>query len=1304
MATHLTRLAALSLAASMVLAIGCEDQVNGLSTGPTSQPAPTAASSDASPRAVESPTEPLPARALLGLDELTPSIEPPKGKPEDKPLPERVRDQVAQGRNLIAHRNFAKAVEQLERAAGFAPGNAQILRLLGQAYVGLPNRGKAQANLAAAAKVAGDDLETQLLLGQLAAAQQHNDQAIRHIRTALLCSQASPENPRAAEALLTLALLLDRDGYWSAALEAYRKFGKWVGQHGRDYAERATMREWVLRSEKLLSRQGALLLLLGKRRQAIALLDRAYHRDRTSGRTASLLVDALLSEKDYDRAEEMLLDMVSLPSQRGNLPRMLSSLCRESRDRKLPERFWQAVAKRHKQDSYIAVALARTAQQLGWTEEAMTVLLSVVTSQPNNVDLWRILGRNYIRLGRYDELMDVMDRGLSADPAGVNAMAESMPDLAAAADKPGTERAMAELARKTESKNQYALFYLAGLFATAKDKDLLAADLYQRAIEKKPDFYLAYEALLEAYLAQKRDDRVDRLLNRMAGVAKDTYLPYYFRGKVDLKRGKPEEAIVALEEALRRKSDDLPVLLLLADAYSATGHLRDALNTVRKALMGNPDSDQVARKLFDIYVANRRYAEARSLVSQLQKKDPDNFQSRLMLAELALLAGKRKEAVDLLSRLARVAPENADVQALSVRALLGPVPGIIRKKDFDDAAGKLTRIIQVQPGNRTARRALADLLTAVGKTAEGAGIYGSLFDDTPGDADLARLYVNALSDANEPAAALAAIEKFRAVKDKQEDFWGRGQQLQLLGQVKQFDRARELAEQWIADTREDNVQTLYRQELLQVMQDGNQYDTALAVMDAWIASNPGEPMLRRLQSRRVRLLGMARQYDKGLELVRQITADEPLNLAGYRLALAAIDRQDYDKSLELLGKSLQRIQAFAKELADLRQTVQGLHAAKARTDDAYAAAMKKMPKTVVSMVARAIMAAQYDKALVSIDTWADAADELVWSIHAIELVVLGKARRPRQARKLAKQWLAESPKLLVPRRLLIGMLAEEKKIDEADRLLGKWRKEKIFGQPEAAPATRPAPQPGKQSDSSDEARKWLGEMSVRMKFVAGKHQAALELADKLIETDPNNYELLTLKSNILGEVGKSDEAATVMGAALAIDPNDASLNNNMGYMLAVRGERLGEAEKMLRLAVATRPGEVAFVDSLGWVFYKQGRLRMAGRVFQRLTGLPGAGAPGDGVIFDHAGDTYWRLGWHDKAVKLWARALEFGRKVEEPMREDREMLENTPGKIEAARKGLDPKVSPLGDKTVPDKDDADYNVFPIGTAVEGNRP
>jgi len=675
-----------------------------------------------------------------------------------------------------------------------------------------------------------------------------------------------------------------------------------------------------------------------------------------------------------------------------------------------------------------------------------------------------------------------------------------------------------------------------------------------------------------------------------------------------------------------------------------------------------------------------------------------------MLAELALYAGRRKEAMALLTRLSSIAPQDDDVMALSIRALLGPVPtavrndaifsnkpifridAIVSKKAFDDAAEKLNRFLQARPASRPARKALADLLAAVGKTAEAAGIYGTLFDQTPTDKDVAQFYVETLIDANQFTAALSAIEKFRSANNGDEDIWGRARQIALLGTAGQFEQARKLVEQWVSQTREENLQTFYRRGLLQLIEDGKPHKDALATLEAWLASKPDEPLLRMLRAVRVRLLGLTGQYDRGLELANELTARNPLDLAAQRLAMVAMDRKDYDKSLEILARRLDSARNFAGDLANLSKAIKGLQAAKTATDPAYEKAMAKMPVEWAADISGLVSRSQYDRALGITATLADEADNIVWSIHALQLMVMDKAGRRQDAGKLAEKLVADFPNSLDPRRLLIGELAGAKQLDQADRLLDQWKKDTLFANAASAPAV--SVPTAEMTDASLDPWQWLATMSLQVKLAAGKLDQALKLADEFIKAHPKNTDLLALKSTILGEMGKSDEAMTVMASALAIRPTEVSLNNNMGYMLAVRGQRLDEAEEMLRLAVKSRPAETAYADSLAWVFYKQGRLRMAGRIFQGCLARPVADDAGHGVIFDHAGDTYWRLGWRDKAVEFWTRALELGRKVEDPMREDRELLENTPRKIDAVKKGLQPKVAPLGDSAVPDEDDA----------------
>src|ERR1035437_335266 len=51
--------------------------------------------------------------------------------------------------------------------------------------------------------------------------------------------------------------------------------------------------------------------------------------------------------------------------------------------------------------------------------------------------------------------------------------------------------------------------------------------------------------------------------------------------------------------------------------------------------------------------------------------------------------------------------------------------------------------------------------------------------------------------------------------------------------------------------------------------------------------------------------------------------------------------------------------------------------------------------------------------------------------------------------------------------------------------------------------------------------------------------------------------------------------------------------NYLGYMLADKGMRLPEALKMIRKAVDLEPGNGAYLDSLGWIYFKMGEYELA---------------------------------------------------------------------------------------------------------------
>ena len=64
---------------------------------------------------------------------------------------------------------------------------------------------------------------------------------------------------------------------------------------------------------------------------------------------------------------------------------------------------------------------------------------------------------------------------------------------------------------------------------------------------------------------------------------------------------------------------------------------------------------------------------------------------------------------------------------------------------------------------------------------------------------------------------------------------------------------------------------------------------------------------------------------------------------------------------------------------------------------------------------------------------------------------------------------------------------------------------------------------------------------------------------------------------------------------LAADPQNATALNYLGYMLADRGVKLDEALGMIKKAVDLDPSNGAYLDSLGWAYFRLGKYESGGR-------------------------------------------------------------------------------------------------------------
>lgn len=147
--------------------------------------------------------------------------------------------------------------------------------------------------------------------------------------------------------------------------------------------------------------------------------------------------------------------------------------------------------------------------------------------------------------------------------------------------------------------------------------------------------------------------------------------------------------------------------------------------------------------------------------------------------------------------------------------------------------------------------------------------------------------------------------------------------------------------------------------------------------------------------------------------------------------------------------------------------------------------------------------------------------------------------------------------------------------------------------------------------------------------------------EKVIGDFPNQKEFIRVcqfsLSNIYVQRGEQRKGEEILERILEEEPEDASVNNDLGYLYADQGKNLEQAEKMIRKAVASDSENAAYQDSLGWVLFKLGKFEEARAPLEKAVSL--STGSGDGTLWDHLGDLYHRLKLMDKAVEAWEKAL-----------------------------------------------------------------
>jgi tetratricopeptide (TPR) repeat protein len=231
-------------------------------------------------------------------------------------------------------------------------------------------------------------------------------------------------------------------------------------------------------------------------------------------------------------------------------------------------------------------------------------------------------------------------------------------------------------------------------------------------------------------------------------------------------------------------------------------------------------------------------------------------------------------------------------------------------------------------------------------------------------------------------------------------------------------------------------------------------------------------------------------------------------------------------------------------------------------------------------------------------------------------------------------------KSLVMRRL-IRTLARQDKIDEATKLVDNLIKRR----------------PG--DWMTLELKGWVQREAGDFAAAAKTFEDVLNSVRKskdLTEEEKTDYteRFRYMLSGIYVDADEIDKAAEQLQTLLKEDENNPTYNNDLGYIWADHDMNLEESEKLIRKAIDEerklikkaqpdiKPEDIkdnpSYLDSLGWVLYKQKKYKEAKDYLIQATK---GGKEGEHLeIYEHLGDAHLALGEKAEAVAAWKKAIE----------------------------------------------------------------
>jgi tetratricopeptide (TPR) repeat protein len=152
-----------------------------------------------------------------------------------------------------------------------------------------------------------------------------------------------------------------------------------------------------------------------------------------------------------------------------------------------------------------------------------------------------------------------------------------------------------------------------------------------------------------------------------------------------------------------------------------------------------------------------------------------------------------------------------------------------------------------------------------------------------------------------------------------------------------------------------------------------------------------------------------------------------------------------------------------------------------------------------------------------------------------------------------------------------------------------------------------------------------------------QYAPAIALLQEALKKTPDDMDLQFELGSSYERSGDTKSSERMFLGILEKHPDHPATLNYLGYMWAEGGVNLERATEMLNRAVKQEPRNGAYIDSLGWVYFRQGKLELAEKYLTDAAKL----LPRDATVHEHLGDVLAKRGEVHRALDLYREALTF---------------------------------------------------------------